>query len=261
MRCPRHVSYSATGCTQHTDIIQDYDPESDVIIQQQGDQSPKDLELKQFDAYLKRELPRKIRKELEAAMESIMGPMEETLKSQLEDIVRNCHENLTRSYRNATLPTDAMPEEIAGPSGVAERQEPSSLPNLATPELEMHPTAFEAGALYQYHVPPESSPELWPDMTQPDEFFLTATWSDSAYYSQFEGSGYPMLSETWPLRTTTEPFSEENGKVAYTDIATTDSEVAHLHEEVPSTEYAGKGKDKAVHFLCCIEDVSTRADE
>jgi hypothetical protein len=73
-------------------IVQDCDPESDMIVPQQGDKSPKALELKQFDAYLKRELPRKIRKELEAAMERIMGPMEETLQRQLEDIVRDCHE-------------------------------------------------------------------------------------------------------------------------------------------------------------------------
>jgi hypothetical protein len=164
-----------------------------MIVPQQGDTSPKALELKQFDAYLKRELPRKIRKELEAAMERIMGPMEETLQRQLEDIVRDCHENLTRSYCSVAQPTDAIPGEIAGPSRATEKSEFASLPMLDEPALDTHSTTLQADALSQYNVPPESSPQLWPDMMQPPDNFLTeATWSDSVYFSQFESLGYPI---------------------------------------------------------------------
>ena len=47
---------------------------------------------------MSRELPRKVRKELEIAIEKIIGPVEETLKNQLENIIRNCQERLSREY-------------------------------------------------------------------------------------------------------------------------------------------------------------------
>jgi hypothetical protein len=232
-------------------IVQDCDPESDMIVPQQGDTSPKALELKQFDAYLKRELPRKIRKELEAAMERIMGPMEETLQRQLEDIVRDCHENLTRSYCSAAQPTDAIPGEIAGPSRATERSEFASLPMLDEPALDTHSTTLQADALSQYNVSPESSPQLWPDMMQPPDNFLTeATWSDSVYFSQFESLGYPILDGTWPPPTTTEPLFEDNRN---TDTSGNYRTMAnpvftHSHDQPPLTAYTGKGKERAVDF-------------
>jgi len=78
-----------------------------------------------------RELPRKVRKELEIAIEKMIGPVEETLKNQLESLVRNCQERLSREFLRDRPSDDSLRQErqpgverstqetpLAGPSHV-----------------------------------------------------------------------------------------------------------------------------------------------
>ncbi|KAH7090412.1 hypothetical protein FB567DRAFT_626393 [Paraphoma chrysanthemicola] len=63
-----------------------YDTIEDSSCEQKEDISPPSAEVSQFDAYLRRELPRKIRKKLQGVLEGRIGPIEETLKNELEVI-------------------------------------------------------------------------------------------------------------------------------------------------------------------------------
>jgi hypothetical protein len=79
-------------------------------------ETPSPLEITQFDAFLCQELPRKVRKAYEAAMEREAAPMEETLRNKFENIVRGCLENLERSYfdniRSSASSTDMVTRRV-----------------------------------------------------------------------------------------------------------------------------------------------------
>jgi hypothetical protein len=76
-------------------------------------------EITQFDAFLCRELPRKVRKAYEAAMEREAVPMEETLKNKFENIVRGCLENLKRSYFDNILSSASSTDMVTRRVGSA----------------------------------------------------------------------------------------------------------------------------------------------
>lgn len=98
--------------------------------------SPGSQDLSEFEAFSRTELPRLVRRELENAIEAASQPIEETLKSQLIDIVRNCQAQLFPSYQqrrcasatpilaNAALPTMKR-EESQQSFTSAPRAEPS----------------------------------------------------------------------------------------------------------------------------------------
>jgi hypothetical protein len=176
-------------------------------------QSPQPQELKQFDAYLKRELPRKIRKELQVALQSMIGPIEETFKNDLENIVRNCQEALTRTYLEITRSSGSSsrtqtepgkPVNTAQPAGVTESGGFSPY----------RPVIDESDRLSQYFLPPDSTLESWPEvMTSVDNQYPPAL-SDSAYFSLPDNVDSSFLdNEPWlmppPMTNTSDPTWEQ----------------------------------------------------
>jgi hypothetical protein len=132
---------------------------------------------------MRRELPRKVRKALEAAIEKIIGPVEETLKNELEGIVRDCHETLTRSF------LDAAQAMVSCPSG-CHPQHPHHVvqPGIAINLLGCDSTEgadITMDELSQVALPPDSTRETWSEISKGMEHSKSVpTWSESGYLSQ-----------------------------------------------------------------------------
>lgn len=75
-----------------------------------------------------RELPRKIRQELEIALEKTLGPVEETLKNQLESLVRDCHQRLRLEYMKKQSSDASLLQVQASESQVEQEQGPICIP-------------------------------------------------------------------------------------------------------------------------------------
>lgn len=179
------------------DHCADYDRDADMASGASVMQSPQPQELKQFDAYLKRELPRKIRKELQVALQSVIGPIEETLKNDLENIVRNCQEALTRSYLDVTCSSVSSsrvpiePRDLVNDAQVADVIDQG----IGSPDL---PVVDENDILPQYFLPPDSTLEFWPDALTLINVQHPPTLSDSAYFSLSEHLDSSFLDdEAW----------------------------------------------------------------
>ena len=200
--------------------------------------SPQPPELKQFDAYMSRELPRKVRKALEAAMERLIGPIEETLKNELENIVRNCQEALTRSY----LDTARSLASSSGPPGPVTPAQPAFIPELGAYSSTIR--AIGTAELSQYFLPPDAMQEPYPKMTDLTEnnnnINLQASFSDSAYYSQSENVQGPFWDDTW-LEVGNAPGNAMGDNME----TTTSSEVLPPVGVQTDTIPTAKGKEKA----------------
>lgn len=62
--------------------------------------SPGSTDLSAFEVHSRRELPRLVRQMLENAVNEHITPLEEALKHQLLDIIRQCQEQMFSSYRS-----------------------------------------------------------------------------------------------------------------------------------------------------------------
>jgi hypothetical protein len=215
-----------------------------MIPGQSEDESPKPLELRQFDAYLRRELPRTIRKTLQATLESSFGPIEETLKNRLENIVRDAQETLTRDYLKSVQLSDTALGSMAGSSGEGPSTQ-TLLQHQSVPVLpKTHP---ETDALSPYQVPSETIPRPWPQMTHTSHNIDTyATISDSTYFSLLENSQNPSLEEVWDSAfEPADPFEEDMEQAKTGDMYTGDSRPALPVNLDLAQGYTGKGKGRA----------------
>lgn len=197
--------------------------------------------MEQYEAFLARELPRKVRKELEKAMESLLGPIEETLKNHLENIVRNCQENLSKTYQESIHSSQTKLPEDTNIS-------------MALNDISYMPqsdTSAVLNDLAAYAIPPEAlmdfTTEAGPSYTAP------TTSSDSAYYSESQKPDTEIPDDAlWPIQ-----FEEMTGDLAhdvryqYTGMISDSGDVDVLStfiNETPS-QYSGKGKARADPFV------------
>lgn len=78
----------------------DYESEDVGSSKSSKHDTPQSSGVLEYDAYLRREFPRRIRRKLEAMIdEEISGPAEEMMLAKLEAIVRDCQENMIRDYQ------------------------------------------------------------------------------------------------------------------------------------------------------------------
>jgi hypothetical protein len=147
-------------------------------IKQESSHSPTSGSFARYEAYLSRELPRSVRRELEIAMERELGPIEERLKSQLEIIVRNCQERLFKMYQ------DAIPSNNeGGNSNLVDNEIPcEARPSNSTDASSTLLAISTTDELAAYHVPPQIPSQSW------DNFLACPgregdQLSDSAYSS------------------------------------------------------------------------------
>jgi hypothetical protein len=206
----------------------DYDRNDALEPDSADGKTPRSPELRQFDAFLRRELPRTIRKMLEAALESKMGPIEETLKNDLENMVRDAQDKLTRSYLRSAEPSDMTSGAFAGPS--------NSAPQTQSPSLSQPPTApmsLVMEDLPQFLLPPDTIPASLLSLDHVmDNTGSSARQTDSAYYSLSEN---PILDGSWFDWTQDESlFNGINEPIPN-----------YSFEDPQPEEYDGKGKARA----------------
>ncbi|KAH8719328.1 hypothetical protein GQ44DRAFT_809716 [Phaeosphaeriaceae sp. PMI808] len=222
-----------------------YDTEIETSSGQVESISPKAPELKQFDAFMNRELPREVRKALETAMERIIGPIEETLKNELESIVRNCHETLTKSFLDTARRLTSCPEGPSSSKESAFSMQAAFAVNKNVPISSDEGVATDNG-LSQYMVPPESMLEPWPPEVI-NHSYSQPTWSDSAYFSHSEILGNSFLHD-----------SSVHVEPPDTILVSADVEECNFAlstssgNPVPAT-YARKGKGRAVESTSMLQ--------
>jgi hypothetical protein len=192
------------------------------------DQSPKDPTLAQYEAYMNRELPRKVRKEFEIAIGKLFGPLEETLKNQLEGLVRNCQERLSRDYENSRASVEDQSANttsgIAGPS----------LTDTQPQSLSQTSSTITSSVLAPYTIPMDSAFDPWQGM-EPTSDFQTCRYSDSGYFSE---TNYPLPSDPW-----------WPSMIDATQLLP-DSDPSHMSNNAPNLSYTGKGKGRAEDGNC-----------
>ncbi|KAK2060357.1 hypothetical protein LY76DRAFT_676665 [Colletotrichum caudatum] len=93
-------------------------PKSDHAV---GDST--ETEFSRYEQFLGRELPSHVKRELELCIEERLNPIEESLRSQLVDIIRDAQIHLLSTYRSLRSSTPAVSagEPVQGTSADAER--------------------------------------------------------------------------------------------------------------------------------------------
>jgi hypothetical protein len=226
----------------NADIHRDYNLRADDSPKHLALGSPKAPELKEFDAFLRRELPRAIRKTLQTALESRIGLIEETLKNELETIIRDTQETLTRSYMGSTPSCSLTPAaEMISPT---ESRPPQS---VVTNEHRPAPSGgSKTEALSQYCVPPDAALASLPE--------LAHSFSEGKAYTTSSDSAYQSMSSNWidPMPDTElhfDPIFSNFGDLglefpefmAFNSFGSFNNPL----EDQPSEEYTGKGKGRA----------------
>lgn len=200
----------------------------DVRLNVVSADAPKSPDLQQFEAYMNRELPRKVRMALEAQMERLLGPIEETLKNELESIVQNCHKSLAETYlgtmqQNQLHPTNLSNTASSSSSRLFEITPPSDCPE-ADSSLNLY--SQEISDFAQYSLPTPNSAE-----------------------GSFEGPSNIATQQSWPPQLDAS-FSNTMGDDSWSsmwaqnfghDFALDYAELG----DIP-VSFEGKGKGKAV---------------
>jgi hypothetical protein len=161
-------------------------------LQEEAPMSPDSRELANYEDYIRRELPRLVRSNIEEAVRREMQPFEASLISNLVEIIQDCQDRVFRSYREAQGISDEiqMPPSIdceaSGSSTLPDNGEgPSSRPldQNSHQQSNFLETIFEPPA-------PQSSESMLPPLTakDPGSDFTRASsdiiLSDSGYSSE-----------------------------------------------------------------------------
>jgi hypothetical protein len=196
---------------------------------------------------MNRELPVTIRKTLQAALDGSLVAIEEKLQNQLENIVRDVHETLTRNYLNSVQPSESFSEATAGPSNEA-----GPVGNCSTTELTaypvMQPAQSHKDALASFLIPPDASSPYPLQLPLPHDSTNTVElFSDSAYHSNPRDAEQPCFDNTWldpdcRGRSAYEGFFGVNllGDITFETIMPS----TPLNDQ-PVEQYTGKGKGRA----------------
>ena len=215
------------------------DYEDEMLRGEAGKPSPKDPTLAQYEADMNRELPRKVRKELEITIEKLVGPLEETLKNQLEGLIRDCQEKLSKEYECFKVsPSDRVADDSSAPAGPSGIIDSSNVINT-----------LSSSALDPYFIPTESSLQPW-SLIDFSRSSNTEVFSESAYFSDEK---YPPFDNTWDsqkwdgsLNNATPSLAEPIGG------HTLDPSWPSAENETEANKsHVGKGKGKAKSNIDC----------
>lgn len=119
--------------------------QEDIIL------SPDSRELADYEDYCRRELPRRVREALEEIVHNESQPMEESIRNQLMNIIRDCQDRVFSSYRSSAAVAAAVAavdtpssNPIASESPIMASQESMAMVTMssgATPERSFGRTA------------------------------------------------------------------------------------------------------------------------
>ncbi|PVH89196.1 hypothetical protein DL98DRAFT_97471 [Cadophora sp. DSE1049] len=147
--------------------------------------SRRDTEFSQYEQYLARELPRVVRQQLEDAFRAFARPLENELRSQLVDIVRDAQSTLFRSFRETNMSRGSS--ALSVPSGVEINQTQTDFFDDQEPPLVFDFSAFftpppVADNSFNIPVGAEISPSFPTDSAE-----IYQPTSDSGYGSNNTG--------------------------------------------------------------------------
>ncbi|KAH7075731.1 hypothetical protein BKA63DRAFT_305477 [Paraphoma chrysanthemicola] len=231
-----------------------YHVDDEVVPARSADDSPESPALAQFHAFLRRELPRTVRKRLQTMLESKLGPLEETLKNEVESVVRDCQETLTHSYLKeagtSTGPSYA-PESIHGPSHITQPSSLRKMPpsyDLEADECFVSPAAdLDVGTSSRHLMPSTTTYYPCPEHRHIDGVSeAPANSLDSAYFSLAEDINASSFDFAWGLtgfeQTALDKLLETHDGRATEAIDTSIESFYGFNEQ---QHYTGKGKDVA----------------
>jgi len=147
--------------------------------------SPDSASFSLYEQFLRRELPRRVRRELESRIEERLNPIEEGLRGELVEIVRDLQLQLFEMYKSATasqsrtveleadqtllppfLPgAGEVGENTTSAEAIATRQEQEPLEVEEEQALDVIATSgqydvvFDLGPLEAFHAPPYIDPD------------------------------------------------------------------------------------------------------
>jgi len=177
------------------------------------------------------------------ALESRIGPIEETLKNELENIVRGAQENLTRTYLSSVQQSGSSATTLPGSTASEQMTLQPPLDYLNWGIAPSHPSV---DALSPYVIPADSSTEPWPDVPHTHnnaEEPFTAT--DSGYSSLPGGEPDPFLNDAWVESGTFGPYFVNTRSETVADKPVECTPDVSSTSEPPCEPYVGKGKGKA----------------
>jgi hypothetical protein len=206
-------------------------------------------EIQEFDLFMKRELPRKIRKALQIALERKLGPIAEELKNELESIVRDAQVTLTQSYLDSVRSTSGASAEASECTGGSCSAQP--LPDACPSKDNMSPSrSFDRDALSQHLVPREGISEFLPPLYFSAISTATReTSSTSAAHSSPETLSDDLIMDDAWLNTLISDedilhdlFSQDHvGDTTFGAFGSADSS----QQDQTFDQYTGKGKEPA----------------
>jgi hypothetical protein len=198
---------------------------------------------------MKRELPRKIRKALQTALESKLGPIAETLKNELENIVRGAQETLMQSYLDSVQTTSCASAVASGST-----ESPflaQALPDDCPSEANMNRSrSFDRDPLSQHLVLPEATSTFLPTLYFSDNSTATQATSPTSAPRSLPDTlpDNSIMDNAW-LNTFTNDddilrdlFAQEDvGETTFGALGPMDL----LQQEQTFNQYTGKGKEPA----------------
>jgi hypothetical protein len=147
-------------------------------VQEEGPSSPDARELSNYEDYIRRELPRLVRSNIESVVRRETQPLEASLIGSLVSIIQDCQDRVFRSYREAQgieheRSTPARPSTTS-PSDTLNRQDPHDFRD----DLDFLDAAFQS--------PATSMTQAMPSFQQLDSVLRPEAlgFSDSGYASE-----------------------------------------------------------------------------
>jgi hypothetical protein len=190
---------------------------------------------------MKRELPAMVRRTLRAILDRDLGSIEETLETQLPNIVRESYELCAQNYLNSTQPSKVLPSTVNGP---AEEPRTAEISSTTAPKAwnSIQPPYFRMDALSLFSIPPDASSSYPPWLLPLVESTNTvSSFPDSAYQSNPVDAESECFNEAW--------LGPNLGSESAWDNFIGDDPAGYtpnlLLDDPPNEEYTGKGKGRA----------------
>jgi hypothetical protein len=152
-------------------------------------ESRRSQEFDNYERYLRRELPRLVRQQLEIAASEVAGPLENHLRGQLIEIVRDAQSQLFQRYRGSE-PVGAGPGPSLSQGALPEFEEESAMTGLEFQNNDIsnaEPLQFDFSAFYPLPLVDENH------VNPTDVFSVPMSTVPSGEHQTTSDSGYGSM--------------------------------------------------------------------
>jgi hypothetical protein len=172
-----------------SDKLTDFEP-----LQEETAMSPDSRDLASYENYIRRELPRLVRSNIEEAVRREMQPLEASLINNLVGIIQDCQDRVFRSYRETQgISSEPQMQQSIDPEAPLSSMPPDGHQNrVGSNSRPLNPSSAPQSNFIDtiFETPPQSSESMLPAIAgidfhshlamQPGDMFL----SDSGYSSE-----------------------------------------------------------------------------